>query len=121
MAENFIFTYKKKEKKIEDSIVDYGELQDKFISSFGLTEDIKNDLKFFINGKEITKDDELMDIIKQDDIIEVKNTKEKDNEAEENEEEEKPKEQEDCTIEKVKIEESNSLNESNKEEHKIYG
>ena len=116
MAENFIFIYQKKEKKIEDSIVDYGELQDKFISSFGLTEDIKNDLKFFINGKEITKDDELMDIIKQDDIIEVKNTKEKDNEVEENEEEEKPKEQEDCTIEKVKIEESNSLNESNKEE-----
>ena len=51
MTENFIFIYQKKEKKIEDSIFDYGELQDKFISSFGLTEDIKNDLQFFINGK----------------------------------------------------------------------
>ncbi len=56
-------------------------MQDKFISSFEINEDIKNDFKFFLKGEKITKDDDLMDIIKPDDIIEVKNIKGKDNEV----------------------------------------
>lgn len=73
MAENFIFNYLNKQKKIEDSILDYDELQEKFISAYGLKEELKSQIKFFVNDKEITKEDELMNIISQDDVIEVKN------------------------------------------------
>ena len=76
MAENYIFKYSYKEKKIEETTVDFEDLQDKFISAFGLDNNIKSDLKFFIKGKEISNEDEIMDIIKEDDIIEVKNLKE---------------------------------------------
>ncbi len=76
MVENFIFSYKGKNEKIDDSIFDYGELEDKFITTFGLKEEIKTQIKFYINGKEINKDDELMDIIKSDDIVEIKNINE---------------------------------------------
>ena len=47
MIENFIFSYQKEQKKVEDSILDFDELQEKFISSFGLSEDIKSEVKFF--------------------------------------------------------------------------
>lgn len=76
MAENYIFKYSDKEKKIEETTVDFEDLQDKFISAFELDNSIKSDLKFFIKGKEISDEDEIMDIIKEDDIIEVKNLKE---------------------------------------------
>jgi myosin heavy subunit len=89
-------------------------LQDKFISSFELNENLKNDFKFFLKGEEIKKDDELMNIIKQDDIIEVKNIKENVNEVIELKEKE-PKEQEEYIIEKDKNEKTNLSNESNKE------
>lgn len=56
--------------------MDFENLQEKFISAFGLDNIIKSDLKFFIKGKEISDEDEIMDIIKEDDIIEVKNLKE---------------------------------------------
>lgn len=73
MAENYIFKYSDKEKKIEETTVDFEDLQEKFISTFGLDNIIKSDLKFFIKGKEISDEDEIIDIIKEDDIIEVKN------------------------------------------------
>ena len=78
MVENFVFSYKGKNVKIEDSIFDYSELEEKFISTYGLKEEIKTQIKFYINGKEITKDDDLMDIIKNDDIVEIKNINEED-------------------------------------------
>lgn len=63
MTENFIFSYNGKNEKIDNSIFDYGELEGKFITTFGLKDEIKTQIKFYINGKEINKDDELMDII----------------------------------------------------------
>lgn len=63
MTENFIFSYNGKNEKIDNSIFDYGELGGKFITTFGLKYEIKTQIKFYINGKEINKDDELMDII----------------------------------------------------------
>ena len=54
--------------------MDFEDLQEKFISAFGLDNIIKSDLKFFIKGKEISDEDEIMHII--NDIIEVKNLKE---------------------------------------------
>ena len=76
MAENFIFCYENRKQKCEDCIFDYNELEEKFITTFGLEKDIKSKLKFYIEGNEITKDDDLMDLIKPDNIIEVKNIKE---------------------------------------------
>ena len=117
MTENFIFSYKKIEKKIEDSIFYYSDLIDKFISTFGLKEDIKTEFKFFINGKEIMENDDIMDIIKPDDIIEVKNINEKEEaEDEELKEEIKEKEPEEDLIKDSNLEEKNISNESNKEE-----
>ena len=63
MTENFIFSYNGKNEKIDNSIFDYGELEGKFLTTFGLKDEIKTQIKFYINGKEINKDDELMDII----------------------------------------------------------
>lgn len=63
MTENFIFSYNGKNEKIDNSIFDYGELEGKFITIFCLKDEIKTQIKFYINGKEINKDDELMDII----------------------------------------------------------
>lgn len=63
MTENFIFSYNGKNEKIDISIFDYGKLEGKFITTFGLKDEIKTQIKFYINGKEINKDDELMDII----------------------------------------------------------
>ena len=63
MTENFIFSYNGKNEKIDNSIFDYGELEGKFITTFGLKDEIKTQIKFYINGKEINKDDELMDIM----------------------------------------------------------
>ncbi len=63
MTENFIFSYNGKNEKIDNSIFDYGELEGKFITTFGLKDEIKTQIKFYINGKEINKDDEVMDII----------------------------------------------------------
>ena len=63
MTENFIFSYNGKNEKIDNSIFDYGELEGKFITTFGLKDEIKTQIKFYIKGKEINKDDELMDII----------------------------------------------------------
>lgn len=63
MTENFIFSYNGKNEKIDNSIFDYGELEGKFITTFGLKDEIKTQIKFYINGKEINKDNELMDII----------------------------------------------------------
>lgn len=76
MTENFIFSYENRKKKCEDCIFDYNELEEKFITTFGLEKDIKSKLKFYIEGNEIKKDDDLMDLIKPDNIIEVKNIKE---------------------------------------------
>ena len=76
MAENFIFSYENRKQKCEDCIFDYKELEEKFITTFGLENDIKSELKFYIEGKEITRDDDLMDLIKPDNIIEVKNINE---------------------------------------------
>ena len=78
MAENFILSYLNKKEKIDDTVFDYGELEDKFISTFGLSEEIKNHLQFYLDGKEITKNDDLMEIIKPDNVIEVKNLMDED-------------------------------------------
>lgn len=71
MDEHFIFSYQNKKEKIKDYIIDYDDLEDKFISTFGLEKE-----KFYLNGKEIMKNDDLMDILKQDNIIEVLNINE---------------------------------------------
>lgn len=73
MTENFIFSYKNKKQKCEDCVFDYKELEEKFISTFGLEKDIISHLKFYLDGKEITPKDDLMDLIKPDNIIDVKN------------------------------------------------
>ena len=89
-------------------------MEDKFISTFGLKEEIKTQIKFYINVKEINKDDELMDIIKSDDILEIKNINEDDkgNDREKKEEIEKNEIQE---VNETKITEINK-NDSNKDE-----
>ena len=51
-------------------------MQDKFISTFGLEKEVKSQLKFYLNGKEIMKNDNLINILKPDNIIEVKNINE---------------------------------------------
>jgi len=51
-------------------------LEDKFISTFGLEKEVKSQLKLYLNGKEIIKNDDLMDILKPDNIIEVLNINE---------------------------------------------
>lgn len=71
MDEHFIFSYQNKKEKIKDYIIDYDDLEDKFISTFGLEKE-----KFYLNGKEIMKNDDLMDILKPDNIIEVLNINE---------------------------------------------
>ena len=76
MAENFIFSYQNKQQKCEDCVFDYKELEEKFISTFGLDKDMESQLKFYIDGKEINENDDIMDLIKPDNIIEVKNIKE---------------------------------------------
>ena len=55
---------KRKNEKIDDSLFDYGEFEDKFITTFGLKDEIKTQIKFYINGEEINKDDKLMDIVR---------------------------------------------------------
>ena len=57
---SYLVTMERMKKLI---ILDYGELEGKFITTFGLKDEIKTQIKFYINGKEINKDDELMDII----------------------------------------------------------
>ncbi len=71
MDEHFIFSYQNKKEKIKDYIIDYDDLEDKFISTFGLEK-----VKFYLHGKEIMKNDDLMDILKPDNIIEVLNINE---------------------------------------------
>ena len=75
MAENFIFRYKNKEQHVKDYVFDFKELKDKFILSFGLEKDMQSQLKFYVDGKEINQDDDL-ELIKPDNIIEVKNVNE---------------------------------------------
>lgn len=121
MVENFIFRYNKKELKITDSIFDYDELTSQFISAFGLNKEIKNQLKFFVKGKEITKDEELMDMIKQDDIIEVKNIQEDSNSEEaKSKDNEKSKKDVSLATKELKKDEQKNLKESNKEELQKY-
>lgn len=76
MNEHFIFSYQNKKEKIKDYIIDYDDLEDKFISTFGLEKEVKSQLKLYLNGKEIIKNDDLMDILKPDNIIEVLNINE---------------------------------------------
>ena len=113
MVENFIFSYKGKNEKIDDSIFDYGELEDKFITTFGLKEEIKTQIKFYINGKEINKDDELMDIIKSDDIVEIKNINEdyKDDDRQKTEEIDKKDDIQEVNETKIKEIKKNDSNE----------
>lgn len=75
MAENFVFSYKNTKQEVKDYLFDFKELKDKFISTFGLEKDIQSQLKFYLDGKEINQDDDL-ELIKPDNIIEVKNIKE---------------------------------------------
>lgn len=100
MSEYFIFNYFNKKKKIDYPVVDYAELMDKFISSFGLDETQKSKIKFFVNGKEILENDELIEIINPNDIIEAKNINEKEEEGEEIEKNEKIKEESEIKEEK---------------------
>lgn len=118
MVENFVFSYKGKNVKIEDSIFDYSELEEKFISTYGLKEEIKTQIKFYINGKEITKDDDLMDIIKNDDIVEIKNINEEDKGDERQKKEEIEKKDE---IQKENEAEKQETNKNDSNENKVQG
>lgn len=72
----FYIQHQNKKEKIKDYIIDYDDLEDKFISTFGLEKEVKSQLKLYLNGKEIIKNDDLMDILKPDNIIEVLNINE---------------------------------------------
>ena len=121
MVENFIFRYHKKELKITDSIFDYDDLTSQFISAFGLNKEIKNQFKFFVKGKEIAKDDELIDMIKPDVIIEVKNIQEDSNSEEaKSKDDEKVKKDASSATKEFKKDEQKNLKESNKEELQKY-
>lgn len=42
MDEHFIFSYQNKKEKIKDYIIDYDDLENKFISTFGLEKEVKS-------------------------------------------------------------------------------
>jgi hypothetical protein len=90
-------------------------LEDKFITTFGLKEEIKTQIKFYINGKEINKDDELMDIIKSDDIVEIKNINEDYKDDDRQKTEEIDKKDDIQEVNETKINEINK-NDSNRDE-----
>ena len=56
------------------SILDYAYF--KFISFFDLKIEMKIQIKIYINGKDIMKDNELMDTINNNGIMEIKNINE---------------------------------------------
>ncbi len=106
MTENFIFCYKNQKQKCKDCVFDYKELEEKFISAFKLEKDIKLQLKFYIDGKEISPEDDLMDLIKTDNIIDVKNINE------EIKVEDEVKDEKETKIEDEKTVKENNVNET---------
>ena len=105
------FNYKNQVIKFdEESIFDYNDLEKEFISKYELEEDIKSQLKFYIDGKEITKEEELIDLMKPEIIIEVKSTKE------ETKKEDETTELKEKISDKPETEENNKVNEGIKNE-----
>ena len=73
---DYAYFKKKKMKKIKEFMFNSFEFEDKLISFFDLKIEMKIQIKIYINGKDIMKDNELMDTINNNGIMEIKNINE---------------------------------------------